>query len=116
MSETTSFDDKLLYAIEEVDGEKIVHVLGELYCVDCGEEKDYRLAEFTGVYLEFGDIQKHISDLIDFIYDSSSRVYQKDISKSEAEECFKSYFSSKEGIEFNILECDQNTPCGNYWC
>lgn len=108
--------DRLFYSIDEIDGKKIIHVLSEIYCIDCGEEKDYRLVEFTGTYLEFDDIQKHRFDLIEHIYDNFGQVYEKDMSKAEADECCKSYFEGKEGVELSVFKCVQNTPCGNYWC
>ncbi len=107
---------RLFYSVERRDDGKLVHIFGEVYQLGNGEEKDYRSAEFTGAYLEFEDIQESGGKFMEYIYNDGGQIYEKNMTEMEAEECCKTYFGGNAGTEFNIYECNQNMPCGDYWC
>lgn len=108
--------DRIFYSVEQWNVGKIIHVFGEVYHIDNGEEKDYRSAQFTGAYLEFEDVQESGGKFMEYIYNDGKQVYGKDMTETEARECCKTYFNGSEGTELNIYECDEATPCGDYWC
>lgn len=111
---------KIFYSIEQWSDcgrdVKMIHVFGEIYCLNNGEENDYRSVQFTGSYLEFEDIQESGGKFMEYIYNDGGRVYEKDMTKAEADEYCKTYFNGSAGTELDIYECDQDTPCGDYWC
>ena len=45
--------DRYFYSVEEIDGSKVVHMSGNVYCNDesGAGEKDYRIAEWVWVYI-----------------------------------------------------------------
>ena len=108
--------DRIFYSIEQFSDGKMIHVFGEVYHLGNGEEKDYRSAQFTGAYLEFEDVQESGGKFMEYIYNDGGQVYEKDMTEADADECCKTYFNGSAGTEFDIYECDQDTPCGDYWC
>ena len=108
--------DRIFYSVEQWNVGKIIHVFGEVYHIDNGEEKDYRSAQFTGAYLEFEDVQESGGKFMEYIYNDGEQVYEKDMTEAEAEECCKTYFNGSAGVRLDIYECNQDTLCGDYWC
>lgn len=109
-------DDKLFYSIELQNGGKIIHVFGEIYYLGNGEENDYCSAQFTGAYLDFEDVQESGGKFLEYIYNDGSKVYERNVTRAEAAESIETYFSGDAGTKLDIYECDQDTPCGDYWC
>lgn len=108
--------DRIFYSIEQWNDGKMIHVFGEIYQLRNGEEKDYRSAQFTGAYLEIEDVEAAGGKFMELIYNDGDRIYESDMTKAEAEECCKTYFGGKSGTELDINECNEDTPCGDYWC
>lgn len=108
--------DRVFYSVEQWNDGKMIHIFGEIYHLGSGEEKDYRLVQFTGAYLEIEDIQESGGKFLELIYNNGTQIYESNMTETEAEECCKTYFNGTAGTELNIFECDQDTPCGNYWC
>lgn len=108
--------DRIFYSVEKIGGTKALHVFSEIYRLDNGEEKDYRLAEYTGVYFEFEKIHKYGGTFDEHIYETGNCIYEEAMSEAEAKECCETYFTDHFVKELNIYDCDQNTPCGEYWC
>lgn len=112
----SAVSDKVFYSIEQGNDCKKIHVFGEIYYLGNGEENDYCFTQFTGVFLDFEDVQKSGGKLLEYIYNNGERVYEQNITSAEAEECCKTYFNGKTGTKLDIYECDEDTPCGDYWC
>ncbi len=111
---------KVFYSVEQwSDGGndiKMIHILGEIYQLGNGEEKGYRSAQFTEAYLEIVDIEESGGKFMEYIYNDGNQIYESNMTETDAEECCKSYFGGKPGTELNIYKCDEDTPCGDYWC
>lgn len=109
--------DRIFYEIVQFDKrDKMIHIFGEIYRLNNGEGKGYRSAQFTGEFLDFEEVQKYGDELIEHIYQDGNQVYEDDLTEAEAQKCCNEYFDGEPGTEFDIYDCDQNTPCGEYWC
>lgn len=108
--------DRIFYSVEKIGDRKALHVFSEIYYLDNGEEKDYRLAEYTGVYFEFKDLQGYNRTFDELICETGNCTYENALTEYEANEFCEEYFSNNMAHELDIYNCNQNTPCGNYWC
>lgn len=108
--------DRYFYSIEDCGSEKEVHVSGNVYFNDGDEtETDHRIAEWTGFWLTLEQVKELIDEecLLDYI---NERVnYLGDITKEEAKDICNTYWSGKPGIELDIKNVTDDTPCGYYW-
>lgn len=112
--------DRIFYSVEQwAEGKKdfkMICILGEIRRLHNSKKGACVFAQFTNALLEIEDIQESGGKFMEYIYNDGKRVYEKDITEAEAEECFKTYFNGRAGTEFDIYECNQDTPCGDYWC
>ena len=55
--------DRYFYSVELDEGRKVVHLFGNVYCNGEGKtEKDYRCAEWTGIYITINELKELIKD------------------------------------------------------
>ena len=109
--------DRYFYIIEEYNGRKEIHLSGNVYFNDSGEtEKDYRLAQWTGLYMTVNELKKLINNY-DVFYDYiNERVaYLDDLTEEQAMAVCHEYFGGTPGTELDIGLVDEDTPCGDYW-
>lgn len=111
--------DKYFYSIEDNGNGKEIHISGNVYLNDSDEsETDYRLAEWTGLYLSYDKLEELLdNDYEDLFFEYiNERVnYISDITKEESEEICNTYWNGEPGTELDIKEVNQDTPCGYYW-
>ena len=108
--------DKYFYSIEEGDNEKIIHLSGNVYFNDSGAtEKDYRLAEWTFLYLTIEEAKELISNNTFFEYVNEKIAYLEDITEEEAKIISRTYHNGSSGTELHIADITKATPCGNYY-
>lgn len=115
--------DRYFYLIETTNGEKLMHLSGNVYSCDSGsysvnrnkEPKDYKCAEWTNFCMEIAEVKKLV-DSGDFLEYIGERVnYLDDITKAEADEICKNYFNGNPCTELHISDITEDTPIGNYW-
>ena len=108
--------DRYFYAVEDYGDRKEIHISGNVYFNDASDsETDYRLAEYTGLYL----IQSELKDLLvtDQFFDYiNERVgYLDDITKTEAELVCQKFWNGTSGTKLHIKDVTEETPAGYYW-
>ena len=109
--------DRYFYSVEEYNGHKEIHFSGNVYFNDSGDaEKDFRLAEWTGLYITVDELKKLINNY-DVFYDYLNvRVaYLDDLTEEQAIAVCQEYFGGRPGAKLDIGLIDENTPCGDYW-
>lgn len=108
--------DRYFYSIEDYGNGKEIHISGNVYFNDVDEsETDYRIAEWVGFSLTIAELTS-LLDKEDFIDYINERIdYLADITKEEALDICNTYWNGESGIELNIREVNENTPCGYYW-
>ena len=102
--------DRYFYIIEEENGEKFIHMSGNVYANGDG---DYRLAEWTGFFVPLSEVHD-IRELLDYI--NSQVSYLGDITEEEAEEISNTYFNGEAVPKLQLEDITEDTPCGEYWC
>ena len=110
--------DRYFYSVELDDnGNKIVHLSGNVYYHDCSEdpEQDYRYAEYCGFYLTISEIAELVTknELFETLYEEVK--YEGYLTEEEAIETCNKYFMGQPGINLHIKDVNENTPCGDYW-
>ena len=109
--------DRYFYSVELDDnGNKIVHLFGNVYFNDADEsDTNYRHAAWTFFYLTLSEIAALMKNDIFFDHVNSLISYLDDITEQEAIETCYYYFSGEPGINIHIKDVNENTPCGDYW-
>lgn len=108
--------DRYFYSIESFGNEKEVHVSGNVYFNDVDEtETDHRIAEWTGFYLSLGQIMELLDEDCFFDYINERVDYLGDITKEGAKDICNTYWNGEPGIELDIKNVTDDTPCGCYW-
>jgi hypothetical protein len=109
--------DRYFYIVEEYNGHKEIHFSGNVYFNDSGEtEEDFRLAQWTGLYMTVDELKKLIHNYDAFYDYLNERVaYLDDITEKQAISVCQEYFGGTPGTELDIGLVDEDTPCGDYW-
>lgn len=109
-----NYTDRYFYILELLDGEKHIHVEGNLYPSDNGENT-FEMAEWSGCYIPLAEAQEMMKNDTFFSTIDELVKYQDTISIEKADEIRKTYFNSKPGVSLDILSITDNTPCGDYY-
>lgn len=105
--------DRYFYSVELDDnGNKVIHLFGNVYANGEGE---YRCAQWTFFYLTLGEIANLMENDVFFDHVNSQISYLDDLTEEEAIDTCNEYFSGYQGINLNIKDVNENTPCGDYW-
>ena len=108
--------NRYFYSVEDFGDRKEIHMSGNIYFNDVDEtETDYRIAEWTGMYLSLEEIENLLNDDCFFDYINEKVNYLEDVTKEEALEVCNTFWNGKPGTELHITEVNENTPCGYYW-
>lgn len=109
--------DRYFYSIEELDGNKIVHLSGNIYFCDVDtSERDHRIAEWTWLFLELPLIKELFDNDCFYDFINEQIAYIGNITKYEAEDWCKRYFNGESGGTYlHMKDITENTPCGDYW-
>ena len=110
--------DRYFYSIEDYGNGKEVHISGNVYFNDADEETetDHRIAEWTSFALTFAELKELLQDDDFFDYINERVNYLGNITKAEAEDICNSFWNGEPGIELDISDVTDDTPCGSYWC
>jgi hypothetical protein len=108
--------DRYFYSVEMDGDRKVVHLSGNVYFNDSGEnERDYRIAEWTFFYLTIEEIQRLFEALEFYDYINERVNYLGDRTEEEALDICKTYFNGEPGKMLRIEQVNEDTPCGDYW-
>lgn len=108
--------DRYFYSVEDYGDRKEIHMSGNVYFNDVDEtETNYRIAEWTGLYLSHEEAKDLLKDDCFFEYINERVNYLDDITKEKATEMCNTFWSGNSGVELDIREVDKDTPCGYYW-
>jgi hypothetical protein len=110
--------DRYFYSIElNEDGNKIVHMSGNVYWNDVDEtETNYRCALWVFFYITLDELKDAIEKHWLFEYLCENVKYEEDITEAEAIDACKNYFDGDPGVHMSLKCINTETPCGNYWC
>lgn len=110
--------NRYFYSIEkDNNGNKIIHMSGELYWNDSDESKtDYRLDEYRWLYITINELKTLIekNKFLEFMCEKVD--CSCNATESEAKEFCNSYFDGNSGEKLSFENITENTPCGDYWC
>lgn len=115
-------EDTLFYSVEQHENIKKIHILGNVSYYHLGSDRkdDHRLIGVTDVYLDFKDVEstdpESVLAVLNSIYHNGKLRQDVDITSEKAWECFDKYIEAFNAKELNLFECNNDTPCGNYWC
>ena len=108
--------DKYFYSVEMDGDRKVVHIFGNIYLNDGDEtETCYRIAEWTGLYIEINKLSELIDNDNFWEYVNEKIDYCGDITEKQAKEMCDRFFNGVAGIELDIDLVNEDTPCGDYW-
>lgn len=108
--------DRYFYSVEMDGGQKVVHISGNVYFNDADEsECDYRIAEWTGLYITVDKLKELIENDSFWEYINEQVAYLGDLTEDEAKDMCKVFFDGSSGVKFDIRFVNEDTPCGDYW-
>ena len=108
--------DRYFYSVEDFGDRKEIHISGNVYFNDVDEmDTNYRIAEWTGMYLSYDKLKELLSDDLLFDYINEQVNYLDDITKEEALEICDTFWDGEPGTKLDIKEVNEDTPCGYYW-
>lgn len=109
--------DRYFYSVEvDEDGNKVVHISGNVYCNDADStETNYRISEWTFLYIMVDELKELINSGRFYDYVNERVNYLGDISETEALETCTQYFNGEPGVCLHIRDVSARTTCGNYW-
>lgn len=109
--------DRYFYSVEEIDGNKVIHMSGNVYRNDesVTGEKDYRIAEWVWMYINIDTLikMKNEDKLWEFL-DENVR-YLGDLSREDADRICNEHFNGRPGSSLDISKVNADTICGDYW-
>lgn len=109
-------EDRYFYSIEDNGNEKEIHINGNIYFNDVDTtETDHRIAEWTGLYMTIDQVKELLNEDTFYEYINGRVNYLGDITREEASNMCNDFFNGEPGIELDISNVSQDTPCGNYW-
>lgn len=110
--------DRYFYSVEQdMSGKKYVHVSGNVHFNDVDEsETCYRFCEFAGLYVDMAELADTMSGRLEFCdYVNARLSYLTDITEEQAIDICRTYWAGISGEELDIIEVNENAPCGYYW-
>lgn len=109
--------DRYFYSVElNDDGNKEIHMYGNIYLNDTDmSETNYRIAEWTGLYVTLNELKELFEDDYFFEYVNEKVNYLGDITKEDAIESSSKYFEGYPGECLHIKNVNAETICGDYW-
>jgi hypothetical protein len=108
--------DRYFYSVELDDnGNKVVHLSGNVYYNHDGTETNYRCAEWTFFYIPINWLKELMKYDQFYDYADVKVNYLGDLTEIEAIETCERYFNGKPGAYLHITDVDEETPCGDYW-
>lgn len=108
--------DRYFYSVEMDGDNKVVHMSGNVYFNDADEsEYDYRIAEWTGLYIKVDKLKELIDNDDFWEYINEQVAYLGDLTEDEAKDMCKVFFDGSSGARFDIRFVNEDTPCGDYW-
>lgn len=108
--------DRYFYSVElDDDGNKVVHISGNIYWTSDEAETNYRCAEWTFFYIPMNKLKALIE--VDWFceYVDERIDYLGDLTEEDALEACECYFDGKPGTYLHIADVNEKTPCGHYW-
>ena len=105
--------DRYFYILEDVDGERFIHIEGNLYPRE--EDDKYEFAEWSGCYVPIAEAKKMLSEGTFFNYIDELVDYCGDVSKPDAEDICSTYFNGASGTYLEVRDIDEDTPLGDYF-
>ena len=109
--------DNIFYTIEKDGDKKVVHILGNVYWNDADTtEKNYRLAEWTGMYFTIFALRRMIENNMFYEHLDERVNYLEDINRDEAYKICDTYFNGTSGKYLPLKDVNEYIPCGDYWC
>lgn len=105
--------DRYFYILELLDGEKHIHVEGNLYPSD-NDTDNYEIAEWSGCYIPLAEAQEMMKNDTFFSTIDELVKYQDTISSEGADEIRESYFGDKPSTYLDISDITTETACGCY--
>lgn len=107
--------DRYFYSIEvDTEGNKVVHLLGNIYDLEWNDT-NYVIDEYTFLYIPIKDVILMIDTDTFYEYIAEKVSYSDNVSKAEAYKVCNEYFNGNHGIELDIADITEGTPCGDYW-
>ncbi len=97
------------------NGVMFLHLFGNVYKNDFGDEKDYSCTEWTHFYVKVEEAKKMLATGKFFDYADEWVCYLDNISEESAQNICYRYFGDYSGIELPIEDITENTPVGDYW-
>lgn len=107
--------NRYFYSVESDNGVMFLHLFGNVYKNDSGDEKDYSCAEWTHFYVKVEEAKKMLAAGKFFDYADEWVCYLDNISEESAQNICYRYFGDYSGIELSIADISENTPVGDYW-
>lgn len=105
------------YSIEEVSGEKMVHIDGHYYCAgnSCTDNPSeiYRHVSVVWLFFPLADFLKMDKDTI-WDMASSYTQYIDDLTEEQVKDEMQHYFNGKPGSVLPYSALTMDTPCGDY--
>ena len=102
--------NKTFYSVEDVDGIKMVHILGYPYNAD----GYHNSMEFTGVYFSVKDVKKcYENGKITSEIDKCKQYFTQ---HKSTEEQYKYWIGDNYNGEMELTNVSEITPCGVYSC
>ncbi len=106
--------NRYFYSVESDNGVMFLHLFGNVYKNDSGDEKDYSCAEWTHFYVKVEEAKKMLAAGKFFDYADEWVCYLDNISEESAQNICYRYFGDYSGIELSIADISENTPVNNY--
>lgn len=107
--------NRYFFSVESDNGVMFLHLFGNVYKNDSGDEKDYSCAEWTHFYVKVEEAKKMLAAGKFFDYADEWVCYLDNISEESAQNICYRYFGDYSGIELPIEDITENTPVGDYW-
>lgn len=108
--------DRYFYILEEENGEKIIHLEGNLYNVGNESDEEYTLTEWSGLYISLAKAQEMLKNDDEFFATVDELVkYAGNMTEADAMKVKDTYFNGNSGVPFDIADITDKTPCGDYY-
>lgn len=110
---TQEINEKDIYEIYDIDGEKWIHFLGYIYCAqDAMNEKHFRILEYCGFECKLEEYFAEPS--IYEYYASEVNTYIEDATEEEALGAVNTWFNGLPPIPLDLENATMDISCGQY--
>lgn len=106
--------DRYFYSVEMNGNEKVVHLYGNIYD-SVQDNREYVLAEWTGLYITLPMLESLFKEDIFWDYIGNCVNYLTDLSKKDGIEISNTYFGNTAGKYLCIEDVTKETECGDYY-